>query len=48
MYGGSLAQVGGDVAVLAAYLLLALFLSTLAARRARVWTAARVKPELVL
>jgi len=48
MYGGSLAPVGGDLAVLMAYLLLALVVSTFAARRARVWTPARIKPELVL
>ena len=48
MYGGSLAPVAGDVAVLTAYLLLALTVSTYAARRARVWTPARAKPELVL
>jgi putative membrane protein len=48
MYGGSIAPVGGDLAVLTAYLLLALVMSTFAARRARVWTPARVKPELVL
>jgi putative membrane protein len=48
MYGGSVAPVGGDLAALAAYLVLALVASTLAARRSRVWTAARVKPELAL
>lgn len=48
MYGGSLAPVGGDLAVLAAYLLLALAVSTSAARRGRVWTPARIKPELAL
>jgi putative membrane protein len=48
MYGGSLTPVGGDLAVLAAYLLLALVVSTGAARRARIWTAARIKPELAL
>jgi putative membrane protein len=48
MYGGSLAPVGNDLAVLAAYLLLALTASAFAARRSRVWTAARIKPELVL
>jgi len=48
MYGGSFVPVGGDLAVLSAYLLLALTVSTFAARRARVWTSARVKPELVL
>ena len=45
---GLFAPVGGDVAVLLAYLLLALTVSTFAARRSRVWTPARVKPELVL
>jgi putative membrane protein len=48
MYGGSFVPVGGDLAALSAYLLLALTVSTFAARRARVWTSARVKPELVL
>jgi putative membrane protein len=48
MYGGSFAPVGTDLAVLSAYLLLALAASTWAARRARVWTPARVKPELAL
>jgi hypothetical protein len=48
MYGGSWAPVGADLAVLSAYLLLALAASTFAARRARVWTPARVKPELAL
>jgi uncharacterized phage infection (PIP) family protein YhgE len=48
MYGGSLAPVGRDLAVLAAYLLLALSVSTFAARRSRVWTPARIKPELAL
>jgi putative membrane protein len=48
MYGGPVAPVAGDVAVLAAYLLLALGVSTFAARRGRVWTPARVKPELAL
>ena len=48
MYGGSFAPVGADLAVLSGYLLLALAASTFAARRARVWTPARVKPELAL
>jgi putative membrane protein len=48
MYGGSWAPVGADLAVLSGYLLLALAASTFAARRARVWTPARVKPELAL
>ena len=46
MYGSPVTPVAGDVAVLAAYLILALSVSTLAARRGRVWTPARVKPEL--
>jgi putative membrane protein len=48
MYGGSLVPVGGDLAVLSVYLLAALTVSTFAARAGRVWTSARVKPELVL
>ena len=44
----SVAPVGGDLAVLSAYLLLALTVSTFAARRGRVWAPARVKPGLVL
>ena len=48
MYGGSLTTVGKDVAVLAAYLVLALAATSATARRARTWTAARIKPELVL
>jgi len=48
MYGGSLTAVGADVTVVAAYLLAALAVASLAARRVRTWTAARIKPELVL
>jgi putative membrane protein len=48
MYGGSFAPVGADLAVLSGYLLLAAAASTFAARRGRVWTPARVKPELAL
>lgn len=48
MYGGLDAIVLRDVAVLVAYLLVALALSSVAARRQRVWTPERIKPELVL
>ena len=48
MYGGSLTSVGKDVAVLAAYLVLGLAVSSVTARGARMWTPSRVKPELVL
>ena len=48
MYGGSLASVGPDAAVLVAYLLVALVAASVAAARARVWSAARIRPELVL
>ncbi len=48
LYGGSLAGVGRDVAVLVAYLIGGLLVATLAARRQRVWTPARLRPELVL
>ncbi len=48
MYGADLAPVPGDLGVLAAYLVGALAVSTVAARRARVWTPARIRPELSL
>lgn len=48
IYGGGLAGVGIDVAVLAGWLLLGLLLSLLAARRQRVWTPSVLKPELAL
>lgn len=48
MYGADLAPLAGDVGVLVAYLVGALAVSTGAARRARVWTAGRLKPDLVL
>jgi putative membrane protein len=48
LYGGSLAGVGLDVLVLAAYLVGGLAVSTLAARRQRVWTPSRLAPELAL
>ena len=48
MYGADLAPVLADLGVLTAYLVGALAISTVAARRARVWTPARIKPELSL
>lgn len=48
MYGGRMAFVALDVAVLAAYLGVALAAAGWAAHRARIWTPARIKPDLVL
>ncbi len=48
MYGGLDTLVLRDCAVLAGYLVVAVGLSAVAARRQRVWTPKRVKPELVL
>ncbi|MGH3504717.1 MAG: YhgE/Pip family protein, partial [Nocardioidaceae bacterium] len=48
MYGGDLSPLGLDCGVLVAYLIAALVLSAVAARRQRVWTPARIKPELVI
>ncbi|MGH1562964.1 YhgE/Pip family protein [Mumia sp. DW29H23] len=48
MYGASLGPVGGDIAVLTAYLLASLALTALAARVQRTWTASRIEPELAL
>jgi putative membrane protein len=48
LYGGGVAGLGTDIAVLAAYLLGALALSTLASHRHRIWTGSRLRPELVL
>lgn len=48
MYGADLGPLGTDVAVLTAYLAGALVLATWAARKARIWTPARLKPELSL
>lgn len=47
MYGGPMAPLALDVAVVGGWGLAALALAALAARRAGTWTAARVKPELV-
>ncbi|MEW1954081.1 YhgE/Pip domain-containing protein [Terrabacter sp. NPDC080008] len=48
LYGADLGPVMGSLGVLTAYLLGALALSTVAARRSRMWTAKRIKPELSL
>ncbi len=48
MYGGDPARATTDVLVLAAYLVGALLLTTLVARRQRVWTPRRIKPAVVL
>ncbi|MDP9799040.1 putative membrane protein [Catenuloplanes nepalensis] len=48
MYGGDMMAVGRAVSILVAYLLAALLLTALGARRHRVWTVARIKPEVVL
>ncbi|MBC9821569.1 YhgE/Pip domain-containing protein [Terrabacter sp. MAHUQ-38] len=48
MYGAGLSPVVGDLGVLTAYLVGALAVATVAARRSRVWTPARIKPELSL
>src|SRR5699024_6358067 len=49
MYGGaSLGSVSMDAGVLLAYLVGSVLLSALAARRKRIWTVARIKPELSL
>jgi len=48
LYGGDLSAVAGDVAVLLAWLAGSLLFSSLAARRFRIWSVSRIKPELVL
>lgn len=48
LYGGPLDSVPRDLGVLACYLVAAVLLSSVAALRQRVWTPARVKPELSL
>ncbi|MGW5051859.1 YhgE/Pip family protein [Actinokineospora sp. NPDC004072] len=48
IYGGSLSGLGVDIGVLCAYLIGGLVVSTLAARKQRVWTPSRLRPELVL
>ncbi|TCP47801.1 putative membrane protein [Tamaricihabitans halophyticus] len=48
LYAGASMDIGGDIAVLIAYLIGALALTTAAAYRQRVWTPSKLKPELVL
>lgn len=48
MYGGLEARVLSDVAVLGIWLVAALLVTSRVARKQRVWTPKRVKPELVL
>ncbi len=48
MYGGDLGSVGHDALILLAWLVGALALSSVAAYKQRVWTASKLKPELVL
>ncbi|TWP46258.1 YhgE/Pip domain-containing protein [Lentzea tibetensis] len=48
MYGGDMGVVWHDVMILVAWLAGALALSSVAAFKQRVWTASRLKPELVL
>lgn len=47
-YAGASLDIGTDVGVLCAYLASALALSTVAAYRQRIWTPAKLKPELAL
>ncbi len=48
MYGGAMELAGYDAAVLFAWLVVALTLTAMAARRQRTWTVKRIKPELAL
>jgi putative membrane protein len=48
LYSGATVQILGDIAVLLAYLVGGLMLSTLAARKRRMWTVTALKPELSL
>lgn len=48
MYGAPLAEVTTDATVLAAYLIGSLALTSAAAYRRRLWTVARIKPEIAL
>lgn len=48
MYDGPLTTVGRDVLVLVAFLSVSLLATAVAARRQRVWTVSRIKPELAL
>jgi putative membrane protein len=46
--GATTTQLLGDVGVLLAYLVGGILVSTLAARKRRVWTVSALKPELSL
>jgi putative membrane protein len=48
MYGGPGLSLGKDLLVLAAWLVAALFASSLAARKQRVWVAKKLQPEIAL
>ena len=48
MYGGLGSRVGVAVAVLVGYLVVSLLLTAHAARRQRVWSVSRIRPELAL
>lgn len=48
LYGGSLTNVATDAAVLALFLVGSLVVTTLAARKQRLWTVKTLQPELVL
>jgi putative membrane protein len=48
LYGADLGPVLGSLGVLTAYLVVALAVSTIAARRSRMWTPKRIKPALEL
>ncbi|WP_033289350.1 YhgE/Pip family protein [Amycolatopsis jejuensis] len=48
LYSGASLQILGDVAVLGAYLVGGILLSTIAARKHRVWSVSALKPELSL
>ena len=47
-YSGATVQILGDIGVLLAYLVGGILVSTLAARKRRVWTVSALKPELSL
>ncbi|MFK0246213.1 YhgE/Pip family protein [Amycolatopsis azurea] len=48
LYSGASMEILGDIGVLVAYLVGAILVSTLAARKKRTWTVSALKPELAL
>lgn len=48
LYSGASMEILGDIGVLVAYLVGAILVSTLAARKRRTWTVSALKPELAL